>query len=361
MNRRQVLIVRMLGAIALLIVGYQSGAILYPDLQEVPLDIEWLQRITLTRWLVSVSFGLFGLAIGYLLAPILFRPLYASYHLLREVPPERLAGAAIGLSLGLFLSTLAAFPLSLLPRPFGEFLPFVIAVVLGYLGAALFASNPGTYLPLVRAAITGERRAGATAAAGCILLDTSVIIDGRIADVVKTGFLDRPLIVPRFVLAELQQIADSPDAQRRNRGRRGLEVLNELQQEPAADLRISDRDLPSVPDVDHKLVRLASQQGCAIMTNDYNLNRVAELQGVKVLNLNELANAVKTLLLPGEQLDVHIIQEGKEAGQGVGYLEDGTMVVVEQGRDFLEQTIPVTVTRVLQTVAGRMIFGVPAA
>ncbi len=351
----------MLGAIALLIVGYQSGAVLYPDLRRVDLDVEWLQRITLTRWLVSVSFGLFGFAIGYTTAPLLFRPLYATYRLLREVTPERLAGAAIGLALGLFLSTLAALPLSLLPAPFGQFLPFVVAVVLGYLGAALFSSSPSTYLPLLRSAILGDRRSSTVSSSGCVLLDTSVIIDGRIADVVKTGFLDRPLIVPRFVLSELQQIADSPDAQRRNRGRRGLDVLSELQQSPDIELRISDRDIPSIGDVDHKLVQLASQQGCAIMTNDYNLNRVAELQGVRVLNLNELANAVKTLLLPGEQLDIRIIQEGKESGQGVGYLEDGTMVVVEQGRDFLEQTIPVTVTRVLQTVAGRMIFAVPVS
>lgn len=361
MTRRQTLIIRLLGAVAMAVIGYQSGVVLYPDLQQVPLDIEWLQRITITRWLVSVSFGLFGLAIGYLIAPLVFRPLHATYALLKEVPPERLMGAAIGLALGLFLSTLAALPLSLLPRPFGQILPFVVAVALGYLGVALFASNPGTYLPLVRAAFTGDRRLGGLASQGCVLLDTSVIIDGRIVDVVKTGFLDRTMIVPRFVLGELQQIADSPDVLRRNRGRRGLEVLNELQQLAGARLQITDRDITSVTEVDQKLVQLARNQGCAIMTNDYNLNRVAELQGVQVLNLNELANAVKTLLLPGEQLELHIIQEGKEPGQGVGYLEDGTMVVVEQGRDYLEQTIPVTVTRVLQTVAGRMIFAVPTS
>lgn len=361
MTRRQTLIIRLLGAVAMAVIGYQSGVVLYPDLQQVPLDIEWLQRITITRWLVSVSFGLFGLAIGYLIAPLVFRPLHATYALLKEVPPERLMGAAIGLALGLFLSTLAALPLSLLPRPFGQILPFVVAVALGYLGVALLASNPGTYLPLVRAAFTGDRRLGGLASQGCVLLDTSVIIDGRIVDVVKTGFLDRTMIVPRFVLGELQQIADSPDVLRRNRGRRGLEVLNELQQLAGARLQITDRDITSVTEVDQKLVQLARNQGCAIMTNDYNLNRVAELQGVQVLNLNELANAVKTLLLPGEQLELHIIQEGKEPGQGVGYLEDGTMVVVEQGRDYLEQTIPVTVTRVLQTVAGRMIFAVPTS
>ena len=192
-----------------------------------------------------------------------------------------------------------------------------------------------------------------------ILLDTSVIIDGRIADVSRTGFLQGSLLIPRFVLNELQYIADSPDSLRRQRGRRGMEVLSSLQKEPLMPVNISDMDVEGVREVDEKLVVLARQMRCPILTNDYNLNRVAELQGVQVLNINELANAVKAILIPGEQMTVQVIQEGREAGQGVAYMEDGTMVVVENGRDYMDKTIQVVVTKVLQTAAGRMIFARP--
>jgi len=186
-----------------------------------------------------------------------------------------------------------------------------------------------------------------------------VIIDGRIADVARTGFIGGVMIVPRFVLDELQHVADSPDILRRNRGRRGLDILNVLQKENAGRLEISDLDAPEAGEVDGKLVAIARRLGCPILTNDYNLNRVAGLQGVAVLNLNELANAVKVTVLPGELLNVEIIQDGKEVGQGVAYLDDGTMVVVEDGRRLMGQTVEIVVTRVLQTVAGRMVFGHP--
>jgi uncharacterized protein YacL len=189
-----------------------------------------------------------------------------------------------------------------------------------------------------------------------ILLDTSVIIDGRIADISRTGFLFGTFLIPRFVLNELQYIADSADSMRRQRGRRGMEVLSELQKDATVPVRISDIDVDGVREVDEKLVVLARQMKSPIMTNDYNLNRVAELQGVLVLNVNELANAVKSVLLPGEPLLVDIIQEGKESGQGVGYLDDGTMVVVEDGRGQINKQVTVVVTKVLQTAAGRMIF-----
>jgi uncharacterized protein YacL len=192
-----------------------------------------------------------------------------------------------------------------------------------------------------------------------VLLDTSVIVDGRIADIARTGFMPGPMLVPSFVLTELQHIADSSDGLRRQRGRRGLDILNRLQKEPAISFRVTDLDVEGVRDVDDKLVILARQLRCPILTNDYNLNRVAELQGVTVLNINELANAVKAVYLPGESLEVQVIQEGKEAGQGVGYLDDGTMVVVEEGKGHLDRTIGVVVTKVLQTAAGRMIFARP--
>jgi rRNA maturation endonuclease Nob1 len=189
-----------------------------------------------------------------------------------------------------------------------------------------------------------------------VLLDTSVIIDGRIADISQTGFIDGPMLVPRFILNELQHIADSSDPLRRNRGRRGLDMLNKLQKDSVTPIEITDLDAAEFQEADAKLIALARQLGAAVITNDYNLNKVAELQGVRVLNINELANAVKTVLLPGETLRVRIIQEGKELDQGVGYLDDGTMVVIEDGKRHIGETCEVCVTRVLQTVAGRMIF-----
>jgi uncharacterized protein YacL len=192
-----------------------------------------------------------------------------------------------------------------------------------------------------------------------ILLDTSVIIDGRVSDIAKTGFLSGALLIPRFVLNELQYIADSADGLRRARGRRGMEVLSELQKVSTVTVRISDIDVEGVREVDDKLVILARQMKCPILTNDYNLNRVAELQGVMILNINELANAVKSVVLPGETMGIQVIQEGKEMNQGVGYMDDGTMVVIESGNKYIGQTKAVTVTKVLQTAAGRMIFARP--
>jgi uncharacterized protein YacL len=193
-----------------------------------------------------------------------------------------------------------------------------------------------------------------------ILVDSSVLIDGRLEDIAQTGFVQGQLVVPRFVLNEVQHVADSADDFRRNRGRRGLEVLNRLRKNSPVPVRITDMDFEDVYEVDDKLVLLARKLHCPVMTNDYNLNRVAEIQGVQVLNINELTNAVKAIYLPGETFEVHIIQEGREEGQGVGYLEDGTMVVVQDGVYYLGQDRTVEVTRVIQTAAGRMIFARPA-
>ncbi len=188
------------------------------------------------------------------------------------------------------------------------------------------------------------------------VLDTSVIIDGRIADVCETGFIDGTLVVPQFVLRELQQVADSGDSLKRNRGKRGFDVLQRLQRIPKITVQIHDLDFPKTAEVDRKLIELAKLLGAKVITNDYNLNRVAELSGVAVLNINELANSLKPVVLPGEQMQVRILREGKEAGQGVGYLDDGTMVVVDHGKKYLGQSVDVLVTSVLQTTAGRMIF-----
>jgi uncharacterized protein YacL len=281
-----------------------------------------------------------------------------------KISTESLAATLIGLVVGLTIAALLAFPLSLLPRPFGQIMPFVGVLVFGYFGVVVFMMRQKDIFNLFsrkygRAAEQDEISSAAALGGGVgrnILLDTSVIIDGRIADIARTGFLAGTLLIPRFVLNELQYIADSPDTLRRQRGRRGMEVLAQLQKDSTVPVRISDIDVEGVREVDDKLVVLARQLRCPILTNDYNLNRIAELQGVAVLNVNELANAVKSVFLPGEAIAVNIIQEGREAGQGIAYLDDGTMVVVEDGRDRIDTQANVMVTKVLQTAAGRMIF-----
>jgi uncharacterized protein YacL len=306
------------------------------------------------RW--ASVFASLGALTGLIIAPFLtVRPARSVRRVLMTMSVTTLSAGTIGLVVGLIIGALASLPLSLLPSPFGQFLPVLSALVFGYLGLSLFVIRADDIFSLFGSRLAPSPTSAA-AETRTILLDTSVIIDGRIYDVAATGFLQSVLLVPRFVLNELQFIADSADPIRRQRGRRGLEVLNRLQKEPRTPLRVTDLDFEDMHATDDKLVVLAKQLRCPILTNDYNLNRVAELQGVTVLNLNDLANAVRTIFLPGELLNVHILQEGKEQGQGVGYLEDGTMVVVEDGRRYIEQSMPVLVTKVLQTSAGRMIF-----
>jgi len=267
-----------------------------------------------------------------------------------------LVGAAFGGGVGLILGLFLAFPLSFLPGNLGRFAPIVGALVLGAIGVAA-----GTIKRADLGVIASEIRQGRrdrVAGTERALLDTSVIIDGRVADVVKSGFIRGTLLVPRFILAELQFFADSPDASKRERGRRGLEMLSRMQKEATVQLELLDSD-PVANGADGKLIVLARQLGVPIMTNDYGLNRVAELQGVTVLNVNDLAKAVRPVVLPSEELTVRITQEGKEPGQGLGYLEDGTMVVVENGARHINTELTVTVMRVLQTVGGRMIFAQP--
>ncbi len=311
--------------------------------------------------LFSVTFGLVGALAGLILTPYFTtRPVRALRARLRQMPPQALFAALVGLICGLIIAALLSFPLSLLPTPFGQIMPFLGVVLMGYLGVSVFLMRQHDILSLLRS-IAGGRSGEAPLASGerTILVDTSVLIDGRILDVARTGFLTGTLLIPRFVLNELQYIADSPDPLRRQRGRRGLDIVNELQRDPTIAVRISDVDVEHIRDVDEKLILLARKLHGPLLTNDYNLNKVAEVQGVPVLNINELANAVKSVLLPGETLELRIIQEGKEVDQGVGYLEDGTMVVVENGRALIGQTVTVEVTKALQTHAGRMIFARP--
>ena len=313
-----------------------------------------------------ISFGVLGGVVGYIFAPyITTRPARHLRTTLGKFPAQTLAAGLFGLLAGLIVAALTALPFSLLPKPFGALLPFIGVVVFGYFGVIIFVVRQNDLFTVFRSRFPGRSSEAADEAAKgtenrgeprTVLLDTSVIIDGRIADIAKTGFLCGALLIPRFVLNELQYIADSSDNLRRQRGRRGMEVLAQLQKDNIVPVRISDLDIEGVREVDDKLVVLARQMRCPILTNDYNLNRIADLQGVTVLNVNELANAVKSVLLPGESLLVQVIQEGRETGQGVAYLDDGTMVVIEDGRDHLNAQVSVTVTKVLQTAAGRMIF-----
>ncbi|MCI0769402.1 MAG: PIN domain nuclease [Chloroflexi bacterium] len=273
------------------------------------------------------------------------------------VPLSTVVAGCIGVFIGLVAAALIAVPLSFLPDPAGAWLPLAMLVVslVGSIAVALVREQE--LLRLLRLMPDGERSASPASGGGCnsILLDTSAIIDGRIADVNRTGFIHHTLIVPRFVLDELRHIADSPEAMKRTRGRRGLDVLTRMQRESGNPIEIVDSRTGDA-DVDGELIDLARRMPASILTTDFNLNRVAAIQGVKVLNINDLANALRPVLVPGEAMYIRIVQDGKEAGQGLGFLDDGTMVVVEGGRPFIGSDTEVTVTRVLQTSAGRIIF-----
>ncbi len=341
-------ILRLIGMVVLAIGGIYLGA-----------ELGELAQASKELW--ASVFALVGALAGLIITPfVTTRPIRAIRSYMSKVSAQTLLAGLMGLVVGLVVAALVSFPLSLLPAPFGQLLPFVAAVAFSYLGVAIFVARENDILNIMQARFPTSSEGGEEGGAGRrVLLDTSVIIDGRIADIAHTGFIAGPMLVPSFVLVELQHIADSSDGLRRQRGRRGLDILNRLQKDSGISIRITDLDVEGVRDVDDKLVILAKQLRCPIVTNDYNLNRVAELQGVSVLNINELANAVKAVFLPGEAFDVHVIQEGKESGQGVGYLDDGTMVVVEDGRQLIDDTVTVQVTKVLQTAAGRMIFARP--
>lgn len=343
-------IFRLIGMVAFAL----FGAELARHLQIFPTDNTIRLSIAL-----SLSFALLGLLVAPWLTTKPFAWVRAE---MRRMPASRLMAVILGMTIGLAISALLAVPLSRLPNPFGQFLPLTASFVFGYLGAALMMMRHQDIIALFdfsNRSWTADNASSLSPGSSAILLDSSVIIDGRIADINQTGFVRGNLLVPRFVLNEIQYVADSSDSLRRSRGRRGLEILNQLQQDPLSPLRITDQDFDNIREVDDKLVMLAKRLQCPIMTTDYNLNRVAKLQGVPVLNINELANSLKNVYLPGESMEVRIIQEGSEPGQGVGYLEDGTMVVVQGANRYLNKKIEVDVTKVLQTAAGRMIFAQP--
>lgn len=300
---------------------------------------------------LGIDSGLFGLAVGLGFSiVIIFLEM-----MMRRISVRGLSSMVFGLILGLIMAKIVsnAFMLFPIEESVRSLTNIIVTLSFCYLGATLALRGRDEFniiIPYVKLKRQGE-------VSDVAILDTSAIIDGRILDICKTSFLETKLVIPRFVLRELQIIADSSDSIKRQRGRRGLEILHALQRE--VSISIEEEDFPEIAEVDAKLVRLAKLLEAKIVTVDFNLNRIAGLQGVKILNINELSNALKTVVLPGEQLEIKIIKEGKEYNQGVGYLDDGTMVVVENGRKLIGKTLPVNVTSVLQTQAGKMIFVKP--
>ena len=314
---------------------------------------EWLGDIPdFLPWGLTAT--IVGVVVGAAASPYLtIIPLRLALVRLRLVSgPTFLAGTA-GLVLGLVVAALISIPLARLSGWPGVWVPVAMSALLGFLGVAVAVSREQDLRRILPDTASSDIPVRAD---GQVLVDTSAIIDGRIADVSQTGFINGTLVIPRFVLDELRHIADSPDSLRRNRGSRGLEILTKLRKEAIVPVQVLDVDGWDGMEVDGKLVKLAKSLKVPIVTTDYNLNRVAGIQGVKVLNVNDLANALKPAVIPGEDMEVRVIQEGKEVGQGVAFLDDGTMVVVEGGRRYLNSQIEVAVTRVLQTSAGRLIF-----
>ncbi len=281
-----------------------------------------------------------------------------------KAPITEVLFGSLGLIFGLVVAFLIAIPIKTIQFPLvSTVIPILLTLLLGYLGYQVGFKKREELISLFSINRTGKKKEfeeeEAIAKGTLKILDTSVIIDGRVADICQTGFLDGTIVIPQFVLGELQHIADSSDVLKRNRGRRGLDILNRIQKELAMKVEIYEGDFEEIQEVDSKLVKLAKITSGVVVTNDFNLNKVCELQNVAVLNINDLANAVKPVVLPGEELNVQVIKDGKEYNQGVAYLDDGTMIVVEDGRDYIGRRLDVLVTSVLQTSAGRMIFAKP--
>lgn len=340
-----------------LIMGGILGYLYLPDL---------LGRIDVGIEISDLALNIVGTFIGaiilfililFLLDPII-RVMKKFEEYLLQTPVIDLVFGSVGLVIGLIIAVLASAPFSGVPV-FNVIAPVLFAGLFGYLGFAVSTKKREEIALIFRSNKDSSSKKEGQIYYESKILDTSVIIDGRIADICKTGFIEGKLVIPQFVLEELQHIADSADSLKRNRGRRGLDVLNKIRKELDIPVEIYEGDYDDIQEVDSKLVKLAKELNGKIITNDYNLNKVSELQGVLVLNINDLANAVKPVVLPGEQMTVQVIKEGKELNQGIAYLDDGTMIVVEDGKDYLNETIDVLVTSVLQTSAGRMIFVKP--
>ena len=343
-----VLVTRIVLASLLGLGAWQAGAALVPD--------EWTGLARYGAWAGIV---VVGVLLGYLLGGLLGRWLSERVRAIDRAADRRSAAelivAALGLIVGLVVAALVGLAVARLPLV-GPYVALVVALVVAYIFSRIGARKHVDILRLV-----GVRSRSQPPPVAPRVIDTSAIIDGRLVDVVRTRFLSGQLVVPRFVLEELQRVADSNDPLKRARGRRGLELVEELKASANGGFAVRDTDYGEVDSVDGKLIRMASDLGAAIVTTDFNLNKVAQIQGVEVLNLNDLANALKPAVLPGEGLRVRIIREGREYDQGVGYLDDGTMIVVEGGKGMVGQEVEVEVTSVLQSSSGKMIFTKTAA
>ncbi|MBO1005157.1 PIN/TRAM domain-containing protein [Pseudogracilibacillus auburnensis] len=335
-------------------------------------DIIRFLNITEINWILSSYFGsVLGAIISFLLSYLLADYIVGFLKWIEEglikIPVVDLFFGSIGLILGLFVAYLINIPLQDISlKIVSEIVPLFLTIVIGYLGFQVGFRRREEFMNILTISRKerGRKQASETESEEKYelkpkILDTSVIIDGRIADICQTNFLEGTIVIPQFILEELQHIADSSDVLKRNRGRRGLDILNRIQKELEIEVEIYEGDFEDIQEVDSKLVKLAKLINGIVVTNDFNLNKVCDFQGVAVLNINDLANAVKPVVLPGEELVVQVIKDGKEQRQGIAYLDDGTMIVVEDGRDYIGKTIEVLITSVLQTSAGRMIFAKP--
>ena len=345
------------------IIGLVLMNLLSPYLKTI-ISAEFLSMgifgVAMTTVLSVLLGGVIGGIIGLLTAPFLIKHLLLFSlwveNQLNKMPFHEVIAGAGGLAIGLVIANLLGSAFSQIPI-IGNYVPVIFSIIFGYLGINITIKKRNEISALFDSFNKNkEKQKDKKNNEQYKILDTSVIIDGRIADICKTGFIEGTILIPIFVLEELQHIADSSDALKRNRGRLGLDVLNNIQKELGMHVKIDNRDFDDINEVDSKLVRLGKLINGKIITNDYNLNKVSEIQGVSVLNINELSNTVKPVVIPGEEMTVFVVKDGKEPGQGVAYLDDGTMIVVEDGRSAVGETIDVVVTSVLQTAAGRMIF-----
>ena len=347
------------------IVGGTVGFIYTPLLIEL-LGIQ--TTIVGLNYIVALLGALALFLFSYVIADYIVKFLKWVEEQLIKIPMGDLLFGSLGLIIGLVIAYLINVSIKDISWTiFSQVIPIFLTIALGYLGFQIGFKRREEFINILQASRSKERerdKKKGKQEEGVDrlkpkILDTSVIIDGRIADICQTHFLEGTLVIPQFVLGELQHIADSSDVLKRNRGRRGLDVLNRIQKELPVTVEIYEGDYEDIPEVDSKLIRLAKEMDGVLVTNDYNLNKVSDLQGVQVLNINDLANAVKPVVLPGEELVVQVIKDGKEDKQGIAYLDDGTMIVVEEGKDYIGKTIEVLITSVLQTSAGRMIFAKP--
>ncbi len=352
-------VIRFILTIAGAIIGYNL-VVMMGISHDLAFEFNKINEIfTSTQFIGIIAGGLVGFFVFAIIVEKILNYFLSFENKFKEITWEKSIVGIIGLIIGLIFGALINFAFSIpkIPR-LGMPVQIVINVVSAYLGFSLAISKEDliTDFLFAQSKNLSNNYNEKTDLTANKILDTSVIIDGRIADICKTGFVEGSLIIPEFILEELRHIADSSDVLKRNRGRRGLDILKQMQKDEVINVEIVNKDFEEIVEVDSKLVKLAKIMSGIIVTNDYNLNKVADLQGVRVLNINELANAVKPVVLPGEEMEVRVIKEGKEDGQGIGYLDDGTMIVVDEGIKYIGEEVNVLVTSILQTAAGRMIF-----